>query len=167
MKTNENNPGDFHERIVLKELVDLLLLSFQPAALKQNSILVNDIQPGFQVSTDEHMLAGVLSNLFSTLISHCSHSCLVITARSYNNIVLLRIRNDSVARASDAIHQLKTVKTFAEKMGGSVNLINPGTKGSAVLFNFIRFKESSSVPAYPNRKRTHKSPTLKSRIPSA
>jgi hypothetical protein len=167
MKTHENNPGDYNERIVLKELVDLLLLSFQPVALKQHSLIVNEIQAGFQVSTDEHALAGVLSNLFGTLVKHCPHSTLVITARCYNDIVLLRIRSDSVVNARDAIRHMKAVRALAEKIGGSVNLINPGAKGSAVLFSFIRFNESSTVPGFNYRSKTYKSPTLKSNIPSA
>jgi hypothetical protein len=148
MKTHENKPGHNHENIVLKELVDLLLLSFRSETLKQNSTAVNSIPSGFKVSTDEHILAGVLSSLFGTLIHNCPHSHFSISVRSCNNIVLLRIGNDRMAKAGESLRKLKSLRLFADKMGGSISLVNPGTKDSAILVSFIRFREESSVSAF-------------------
>lgn len=109
------------EITALEDLVNRLLPRFQQAASGQNSYFINDIPAGFYIDADENLLATVISCLLGSMAKRSRNSCVRITAKRYNNIVLLRLK-DANNKTADAIryNDWRKVKPLAEKLGGCI-----------------------------------------------
>lgn len=133
MATNENFVKK--ETIVLQKFVKRLLEVFQPILIKQKSFIVNNVPDDLIVSTDPAMLATVIKNLFYQLGQN-QNSCMFISAKCYNNVVLFRITG---VNSFHDIAEIKDVQSFAEALGGCITLNTQTKKGSAIIFSFIDF----------------------------
>jgi len=127
------------ETIVLQKFVNRLLAIFQPLAVKQNSFIVNNISDDLIVNTDPVLLATVLESLFHHAGQN-QNSCMYLTAKTYNNVVLLRITG---IKAFDDIKEIKDVQAFAETLGGCITLNTQTKNGNAIIFSFINFCQAA------------------------
>src|SRR5258706_16054001 len=124
--------------ICLNRLVARLLVSFQPVAVLQKSFIVNDIPAGFQVNADKGDLLSVISYLLSSVIRKSPNSCIRVSAKRYNNIVLLRLKetNTNINHTRTFEYNWQQVNHFAEKLGGCI-VVNELLKTSpTVTFSF-------------------------------
>jgi hypothetical protein len=121
----------------LDKMLSRMLGMFQPVAVRHNSFIVNDIAPGFYVSADEKLLERALGSLLISVISRCHNSCIRVSAKLYNNIVLLRI-NESTGRFTHGLEDsLYHSQLLAAKLGGCVVTNNLRKTQSTVTFTFM------------------------------
>lgn len=126
------------KNIHLQKFVSRVQTEFQFTAVKQNSLIVNNVPHELHVNTDPALLACIIKGLFSTMIGVCQNCCIQVSAKCFNNVVLLRITNNNV-NAFQNNFDIKEVQSVAEALGGCITLNNQIKKGTAVIFSFINF----------------------------
>ena len=134
IKIAEGNGKTIH----LQKFVSRVQTEFQLTAIKQNNLIVNNVPVELQVNTDPALLACIIKGLFNTMIGVCQNCCIHVTAKSFNNVVLLRITNNNINTFQNNF-DLKEVQSVAESLGGCVTLNPQVKKGVAVIFSFINF----------------------------
>ena len=134
IKVAEGNGKTIH----LQKFVSRLQSEFQLTAVKQNSLIVNAVPGEMQVNTDPALLACIIKGLFSTMIGVCQNCCIQVSAKCFNNVVLLRITNNNENTFQNNF-DIKEAQAFAESLGGCITLNNQIKKGTAVIFSFINF----------------------------
>ena len=124
--------------IELQKFVSRLQTEFQLTAIKQNSLIVNDVPVEMQVNTDPALLACIIKGLFNTMIGVCQNCCIQVSAKCFNNVVLLRITNNNENTFQNNF-DIKEAQAVAESLGGCITLNNQIKKGTAIIFSFINF----------------------------
>jgi hypothetical protein len=124
--------------IHLQKFVSRLQSEFQLTAVKQNSLIVNAVPGEMQVNTDPALLACIIKGLFNTMIGVCQNCCIQVSAKCFNNVVLLRITNNNENTFQNNF-DIKEAQAVAESLGGCITLNNQIKKGTAVIFSFINF----------------------------
>ena len=124
--------------IHLQKFVSRLQSEFQVTAVKQNSLIVNAVPGEMQVNTDPALLACIIKGLFNTMIGVCQNCCIQVSAKCFNNVVLLRITNNNENTFQNNL-DIKEAQAVAESLGGCITLNNQIKKGTAVIFSFINF----------------------------
>src|SRR5580765_7001445 len=76
------------QTISVKCLVTQLLSQFQPLAVTHKSFIINDVPADFYATADKNNLTAVISSLLNSIISRSSGSCIRLSAKRYNNIIL-------------------------------------------------------------------------------
>ena len=134
IKVAEENGKTIH----LQKFVSRVQTEFQLSAVKQNSLIVNNVPVELQVNTDPALLACIIKGLFNTMIGVCQNCCIQVSAKCFNNVVLLRVTNNNLNTFQNNF-DLKEVQSVAESLGGCITLNNQIKKGTAVIFSFINF----------------------------
>lgn len=124
--------------IHLQQFVSRLQTQFQLTAVKQNSLIVNDVPVRLQVNTDPALLACIITGLFNKMIGVYQNCCIQVSAKCFNNVVLLRITNNNENTFQNNF-DLKEVQSVAESLGGCITLNTQFKKGATVIFSFISF----------------------------
>ena len=130
------------KNIHLQKFVGRLQSEFQLKAVKQKSLIVNNVPGELQVNTDPALLACIIKGLFNTMIGVCQNCCIQVSAKCFNNVVLLRITNNNVNTFQNNF-DIKEVQSVAESLGGCITLNNQIKKGAAVIFSFISFPKAA------------------------
>jgi hypothetical protein len=139
MKTqmNDRTNGMQQTKLSLQQLVTRLLVHFQPAAVRQKSFILNDVPDNFWVNTDENMLSSVISSLFSTVISRSESGCIRISAKTYNNIVVVNVQDNNNAGNIRVPQELEEAQPLAERLGGCITMNNQRSDATMVTFSFF------------------------------
>ncbi|MFI5133907.1 MAG: hypothetical protein ACHQEB_06195 [Chitinophagales bacterium] len=122
--------------IALDRMVTRLLPRFQPAAVRQKSFIINDVPPDFYVDTDKEILAAAISSLFVSFISRTHNSCIRVTAKRYNNIVLLRLKDANTGFTSVSDYNWQEARSLAAKLGGCVIIDDMYQKSATITLSF-------------------------------
>ncbi|MGH2553266.1 MAG: hypothetical protein ACRDEB_06090, partial [Chitinophagaceae bacterium] len=119
------------------ELVDRLLIKLLPQTVQHRSFIVNDVEPGTLLNTDENMLTSVLSNLLNTTISHTQSNCIHVSAKFFGNIALIHLRDNDGGHDQAISDSLYQVEPLAEKLGGCITISNNKANGTTVAFSIF------------------------------
>jgi hypothetical protein len=130
-KSNQLSPGSLHH------LVENITSSHSPAAQKNKSFFINDVPAGIEVTSDEDLLASVLSGLMNIVVNHTQNSCIRITAKSYGNVVLLHVKDDGCVSYDSISQTLSRMQSMAEKLGGYVGFTSYRNKLTTIAFSFL------------------------------
>ncbi|HEX7904479.1 MAG TPA: hypothetical protein VF487_11415 [Chitinophagaceae bacterium] len=117
----------------LRPFVSVLLNSFRPTAIRNGSILVNDIPKDIQIDADRDLLASVLGGLLAHVITIAKDSCIQISAKVYTNVILLHIKDHNTISSISIENNLQLL---AEKMGGFVGVSSQRKKLTTIAFSF-------------------------------
>jgi hypothetical protein len=109
-----------NEDILLHDMISRLLCSIQPEAVKKNSFFVNDVPAAFTVCTDKNILSAVISNLLLSILSRAGNSCIHISVKQYNNIVLLHLKDSNPLGTINDEYDFRELNPMAEKLGGCI-----------------------------------------------
>ena len=120
----------------LHHLVDQAAGNYIPKAVKRNSFIVNEVPREFQVASNEKILATILNNLLSSVVSHSKHSCIRIKANIYGDIICLCIKDNSNYSDNAVNGKLDQVKQLVKKLRGSVIIRNMEDKFTTILLSF-------------------------------
>ena len=121
-----------YQDIPLRHLTGKLIGGMQPAAVRQNSFIVNDISPAIVITTDENLLAAVINDLLAIVVSRNKNSCIRITAKPFSNLVLLHIKDQNNNIRETTINDYDDLQPLASKVGGCITISNK-KKDSATL----------------------------------
>ncbi len=119
-----------YEDVQLRQLVGKLIKGIQPAASRQNSLIVNDISPAIYVTTDANLLATVINNLLAVIVTRNHSSCIRVTAKPFSNTVCLHIKDQNKHLKETSINDLDELQPLAAKVGGCITICNQGQQSS-------------------------------------
>lgn len=127
----------------LRGVADILTDSMNYAASRKKSYIINDIPEDIVIDTDENLVASVLSNLLKEIIGHTESGCIRITAKTFNNLVLLHVKNDGSLHYDSMSQNLSAIHEQAEKLGGFVGFTSFRNKVTTIAFSFMNMKEAA------------------------
>ena len=129
--------------IQLQCLVNKLVAEIAPATSRHGSFLVNDIPEGMQISNNTDAVAAVLSQLFTMLANHASDSCIRISARTYNDILLVQLRDGNSPASYTIAQGLYHAQVIAEKIGGYLGVTSERKHQTTIVFSFPNVRMAS------------------------
>lgn len=109
-------------QISLHHFVDELTLGLLPSAVSRKSLIINQIDRGLQIGSDENMLAYVLWNLLDRVISSTQNECIHIESVTEGDSTLIRVRNAGTYFYRTVCHGFREVQYAAEKLGGTISI---------------------------------------------
>jgi signal transduction histidine kinase len=121
----------------LKKLVSQILTHFQPAAVRHRSFLLNEIPDNFLVNADENILTSVIGSLFSAVINKSKNACIRVSAKTYNNIVVVNVRDSNNSITIRIPKELEEAQPLAEQLGGCITLNHQWNDVTTVAFSFF------------------------------
>ncbi len=141
MNPIENNREITENEFSLQHVVRRLLTTYQPLAVKQNSLFVNDVPPALTVLTDRYTVSTLLGNLFSMLARCCRNTCIKISAKAYHDIILIHIKDSSTYNSYTVSSELQHMQLLSGKIGGYLELTSQRKKETTISFSFINRSE--------------------------
>ena len=134
IQSPDNHPNEL-TTVALKQIVSGLIAQWQPFAVKQRSFILNDVPGDFHLKIDVTALTMVISAIFNSMISRTSNSCIRISIKQFNDIILLRLKasNPSGYRCSQP--DWHKINRLAAKIGGCI-IENDSTKKKSVTLSF-------------------------------
>ncbi len=119
----------------LKSLVNRLVTGLVPSTVRNSSFIINDVPEGLKIVADTGIVANVLSSLFSIVTAHSTGSCMRITAKSYNDEILVQVRSHSI-NGSTLAYNLQATQPIAEKIGGCLGVTSQWKNETVIVFSF-------------------------------
>ena len=86
--------------------------------------------------TDQKIVASVLSGVLSAVVSHTAATCIHVSAKTYGNVVFVRVRDTSGLNIDAIESDVNKLRPLAEKMRGSVGVTNQRKKLTTVTLGF-------------------------------
>jgi signal transduction histidine kinase len=120
----------------LHQLADCLVNSFLLRDTSNKSFFFNEIPDRLYLETDQEMLASVLSGLLSAVASHTEDSCIHLSAKTYGNVVLVKVKDSSGLNIDAVESEVCKLQPLAEKMRGSVSVTSQRKKLTTITFGF-------------------------------
>lgn len=117
----------------LRPFVSILLNSFRPAAIRHESILVNDIPKDILIDANRELLATVLGELLTSVIGHAKGTCIQVSAKVYTDVILVHIKDHNTVNSIAIKHD---TRLLAERMGGFVDVSSQRQRLTTVAFSF-------------------------------
>jgi hypothetical protein len=128
-----------YQDIQLRFLAGKLINGIQPAAVRQNSFIVNDISPAIMVTTDENLLATVINDLLAVIVSRNKNSCIRLTAKSFTNLVLLHIQDQNKTIRETTLNDFDGLQPLASKVGGCITINNRKKESATLVLSMLDF----------------------------
>jgi len=138
MQTQTDLPISLQHRNLF-QLVRIAADKSKLTAVQRNSFIINDVPRDFQIISDESILAAILNNLLSTVVSNTENSCIKIKATEYEDIISIYIRDNSSYSNYAVNANLEQAKILARKMNGSLTIRNMEEKFTTILLSFPNF----------------------------
>ena len=124
------------QTISVKCLVTQLLSQLQPLAVTHKSFIINDVPADFYATADKNNLTVVISSLLSSIISRSRSSCIRLSAKRYNNIILFQLRDSNVEFTHTPHHDWQEINMLAKKLGGCIIEDDIRKKHRIITFSF-------------------------------
>ncbi len=124
-------------RTGLKLLVDQLVKLSLPAAVRNRSLIVNNIPDRFTIAADETIVERVVNGLLQAMVNNAKDSCIMVSARMiYENMVEIFVKDNNSYHTYAIACGLQDVSPVAEKIGGRLHIMNQRQKITTVSFTF-------------------------------
>ena len=138
MKTmlTTNLPENAETTSGLHQLTDGLVRSFLFNDGNNKSLFFNEIPDHLHLATDKKIVAAVLSGVLSALASHTTDTCIHLSAKTYGNVVLVRVKDTSGLNIDAIESDVSKLRPLAEQMRGSVGVTSQRKKLTTVTFGF-------------------------------
>lgn len=134
VKTTVTNPVS---QTVLKSLVDELVKKSLPLAVRNQSLIVNNIPDKLTIAADENVIAKVVSGLLEAVINNARNSCIYVSAKMiYENMVEVFVKDNNSYHTYAIACGLQDVAPEAEKIGGRLHIMNQRQKVTTISFTF-------------------------------
>lgn len=143
MKTLFTAHGSTHadSDIFLRDTVDVLVSNIENPSFQRSSFILNDIPEEITIDTDRSAVIAVLRELLAEVVEHTESGCIRITAKTFNNIVLIHIKNDGLLHYHAMLPNLTGIHLRAEKLGGFVGFTSFRNKVTTIAFSFTNSRE--------------------------
>lgn len=120
------------ESVSLCPLVKDLMKSFIPLAVEKKSFIVNDVDPSFNLHTDQQTLAFVLGNLLANAISTTRSVCIRVEAVKKAEGIQIGVRISAANFYSTISGDYSQVLVAAYSLGGDIHIYNQRNEGMVI-----------------------------------
>jgi hypothetical protein len=120
----------------LHQLTDCLVHSFLLNDTYNKTFFFNEIPDHLYLATDKKIVASVINGVLSAVASHTADTCIHLSAKTYGNVVLVRVKDTSGLNIDAIESEVRKLRPLAEKMRGSVGVTNQRKKLTTVTFGF-------------------------------
>ena len=133
MRTVKSIPGQSD----LRELINILLISYQPVAEEQKSTFINEIPEDLPVLARKEILTSLLSSLFY-IIARCSRETRIrINAKCFHDVMVLHIKDSSSNDSYRILSEFEHLRIFAQQIAGSLEITSQRNKETTIAFSFV------------------------------
>ena len=122
-------------KVSLHQLVEDLLTSLQPLAMKSNNVLINGVPRGLCFFAEENVLAYVLWNMLSSVISEKTNECIHIQTLVDDDRTMICIKDAGNYIYRAMAPDYRKLQDAASQIGGCINLYNDDQYGSNIVFS--------------------------------
>lgn len=119
----------------LCHVANRLVKSFLPQATRNKSFFVNEIPENLFIGNNPQLVASVLSGLISFVVSHTKDSCIRLSAKVYNQVILMHVK-DCSSSCHTVENELRQLQPIAEKIGGIVSVTSHRMNVTTFAFSF-------------------------------
>jgi hypothetical protein len=119
----------------LHQLVDRLITSFSPAALRNHIFFVNEIPVNLQVEHNNECVASVISGMITSVISDSKENCIRFTAKKFGHVLVLELAENGAAQ-HHLNADLQQMQHLAEKIGGCLFINTQSPNKTLLSFSF-------------------------------
>ncbi len=124
-------------QFILKHLISKLTAALIPMAGNRHSFFINDVAPDIQLSTDQDILASVLSELFQTAVNQTENDCIRISASIEHNLVFLNVHENGPYLSPEMSRRIQMIQPLAIQIGGSIAYTAHQRKGQDLAIRFL------------------------------
>jgi hypothetical protein len=119
----------------LRQVANRLVNTFLPLAARNKNFFVNEIPENLSISNNPQLVASVLGGLISSVVSNTKNSCIRLSAKVYNHVILLHVK-DCSSQGHPEEHRLRQLQPIAEKIGGVVSITSQRMNITTFAFSF-------------------------------
>jgi hypothetical protein len=130
----------------LSDIVDKVCSSLEPAASGRRCFILNDIPGEIDVHADHELLASVMGSLVREVVMHTENGCVRITAKVYNEVVLIHVKNDGSLHYDTVFPNLEKIQRQSERLGGFVGFTSYRNKVTTIAFSFVNKRNYCPKP---------------------
>ena len=124
-------------QFILKHLISKLTAALIPMAGNRQSFFINDVAPDIQLSTNQDILASVLSELFQTAVNQTENDCIRISAAIEQDLILLNVHENGHYPSSEMSRRIQMIQPLAAQIGGSIAYTTHQRKGQDLAISFL------------------------------
>jgi hypothetical protein len=129
--------GNIPSKAILKTLVDQSVKTSLAMAVRNGSLIVNDVPEKLNVQIDEFALGAIINGLLYAVVSNTKDSCIRISAKEiYGNMIEVFVRDDNSCHTYAVACNLQEMVPLAAKIGGDINISNQRQSITTIAFRF-------------------------------
>ena len=114
-------------------LVDRLITSFLPAAVRNHNIFINEVPSELPVEHNDEWVASIITGMITIATTNTTNNCISFSAKQYVHVIVLEMQEfNKIPQNTD----LRQVQRLAEKIGGSLCITVQNHEKSSMLFSF-------------------------------
>jgi glucose-6-phosphate-specific signal transduction histidine kinase len=124
-------------KVPLHHLVNQLLMSLQPLAMKRGNLILNGIVQGLSIETDENLLAYVLWELINNAVNSTKNECIHIVTLVGDDRLMICVKDVGPYFYQTISREYRRIQDAAEKLGGNISLEDDVIHGSNISFSIL------------------------------
>lgn len=128
-------PSKNRIKVSLHQVVNDLLNSLQPLAMKHNNVVLNGIPKGLCFVAEENVLAYVLWNLLSSVISSKTNECIHVQTLVDDDRTMICVKDVGNYLYRSLAPEYRKLQDAATQLGGCISLYNDEKYGSNIAFS--------------------------------
>ena len=133
MEHTEYNPA----KTVLQNVVDHLITTLLPVAVRNNSSFVNDVPSMLNIRGDGNIVASVINGLLRSVINNARETCICISAKEmHGKMIMVAVKDSNSFNTYAVACSLQDVVPLAKMIGGELAITNPKQHVTTVAFKF-------------------------------
>lgn len=130
MQTNDPKTTGLHW------LVNRLIISSLPVAVRNNSFFVNDVPADLAFTADAEMVATVLGGMLQSVATNATDSCIRVTAKVYTHVILVHVRDNNQCNTMSITDSLQQMQGLTQKIGGFLGITSKRREETVITFSF-------------------------------
>lgn len=117
----------------LHQLVDRLITSFLPAAVRNHTIFINEVPVELPVEHNNEWVASIITGMITIAATTTTNNCILFSAKQYGHVIVLEMQEFNKIPLNTDFRQ---IQRLAEKIGGSLSITVQSPEKSSMLFSF-------------------------------
>ena len=128
-------PSSRRIKVSLHQLVNDLLASLQPLAMKRNNVVLNGVPQGLCFIAEENLMAYILWNMINTVVSSKKNECIHVQTLVDDDHTMICVRDAGTYLYRSLASEYRKLQDAAEKVGGCINVYNDDKYGNNIVFS--------------------------------
>lgn len=111
-------------------------------AVRNGSLIVNDVTANLDILVDENALGTIINGLLYAVVSNTKDSCIRISAKAtYGNMIAVAVKDDNSCHTYAVACNLQEMVPLAAKIGGNISITNERQNITTISFRFPAARE--------------------------